>query len=82
MNTDKFYKQILECVKHTNMVMEMSYEGNIGLIEMAKFFQIANPEEVKQFEQLMAINDLPNAWKLIQKVVGVRLHGLPEPPAV
>jgi hypothetical protein len=43
---------------------------------MVKFFQVATPEEVKRFEDLMAVNDLPNAWELIQQVVGVRLKGL------
>ncbi len=74
--TDKYYKQSLDRVKRLNLIFEISYKGNVGLHEMMQFFQVANPEEVKEFEQLMAQNDLPNAWELVQKVVGVRLQGL------
>ena len=72
----KFYKQILECVKRTNLVLEISYHGNVGLHEMVQFFKVASPEEIKKLEELMDINDLDNAWELVQKVVGVRLKGL------
>lgn len=74
--TDKYYKQILKFTKRLNFLLEIAYEGNVGLHEMAQFFQIASPEEVKQFEVLMEINDIPSAWELVQRVVGVRLKGL------
>lgn len=62
--------------KLVNYLLEISYEGNVGLHEMVKFFQVATPEEVKRFEDLMSVDDLPNAWELLQQVVGVRLKGL------
>lgn len=74
--TEKYYKQMMDKTKLVNYLLEISYEGNVGLHEMVKFFQVATPEEVKRFEDLMAVNDLPNAWELIQQVVGVRLKGL------
>jgi hypothetical protein len=74
--TDKYYKQIMDKTKLVNYLLEISYEGNVGLHEMVKFYQVATPEEVKKFEALMQNNDLPNAWELIQQVVGVRLKGL------
>lgn len=77
--TEKYYKDIINRVKKINLILEileMSYEGNIGLTEMVKFFQIANPQQVKQFEELMSQNNLPEAWNLVQQVVGVKLHGL------
>ena len=43
---------------------------------MAQFFQVATPEEVKQFEELMERNDIPHGWELVQRVVGTRLKGL------
>lgn len=74
--TEKYYKQIMTGTKLINYLLEISYEGNVGLHEMVKFFQVATPEEVKKFEDLMSVNDLPNAWELLQQVVGVRLKGL------
>lgn len=76
MITDKFYKQIMNKINTIELVLEMSYRGNVGLHEMCQFFQIATPEETKQFEELMKINDIPSAWELIQQVVGVKLQGL------
>lgn len=76
MNTDKYYKQIMECAKRVNYIMEIAYEGNVGLHEMVQFFQVATPEETARFEQLMAMQDIPNAWELVQRVVGTRLKGL------
>lgn len=76
MNTDKYYKQMMKLTKLTNLLLEVSYEGNVGLHEMVKFFQLASVEEVSEFEKLMAVNDLPRAWELVQRVVGVRLKGL------
>lgn len=67
---------MMDRTKLVNYLLEISYEGNIGLHEMVKFFQVATPEEVKRFEDLMSVNDLPNAWELLQQVVGVRLKGL------
>lgn len=66
----------MDKTKLVNYLLEISYEGNVGLHEMVKFYQVATPEEVKKFEALMQNNDLPNAWELIQQVVGVRLKGL------
>ena len=76
MITEKYYKQMMTGTKLINYLLEISYEGNVGLHEMVKFFQVATPEEVKKFEDLMSVNDLPNAWELLQQVVGVRLKGL------
>jgi len=77
MNTiDIFYNQIMESIKRTNYILEIAYEGNVGIHEMVKFFQVATPEETKEFERLMELNDIPNAWELVQRVVGVRLKGL------
>jgi hypothetical protein len=75
-SSDIFYKKIMETVKRTNLILEMSYEGNVGLHEMMQFFRVASPEDVKRFESYMANQDLSNAWELVQKVVGVRLKGL------
>ena len=74
--TDRYYKEMILRSKKINFLLEIAYQGNVGLHEMAKFFQVATPEEVKQFEQLMERDDIPNAWELVQRVVGVRLQGL------
>lgn len=77
--TEKYYTNIINNVKKINLILEileMSYEGNVGLEEMVKFFQVATPDEVKEFESLMSSENLPKAWELVQNVTGTRLKGL------
>jgi hypothetical protein len=54
---------------------EASYPGNIGAMEVMKFYKIANPEEKAAFKHLLSKKNLKNAWALIQKVTGVKLQG-------
>ena len=56
-------------------VAEAAYPGNIGIMELAKFFDIATLEEKTRFKQLMNVDEKNKAWKLIQKVTGVKLQG-------
>lgn len=57
---------------------EASYEGNIGMMEMFKFYQIATPEQKTQMKKLIFDKKTEAAWELLQKVTGVKLHS-PEP---
>lgn len=54
---------------------EASYEGNIGAMEVFKFFQMANEQQKKLFRSLLAKGKKGLAWKLVQDTVGVKLVG-------
>jgi len=54
---------------------EASYPGNIGAMEVAKFFRQATDEEKHAFKELLNQKKLGLAWHLIQKVTGVKLQG-------
>lgn len=54
---------------------EASYPGNIGAMEVMKFFQIADDKQKKLFKDLVAKGKKGLAWKLIQDTVGVKLQG-------
>jgi FMN phosphatase YigB (HAD superfamily) len=56
-------------------VGEASYTGNIGAMEMAKFFQKATDQQKKILKDLIASGKRGLAWKLIQDVTGVKLQG-------
>jgi len=56
-------------------VAEASYPGNIGMMEVAKFFNMATPKEKIEFERLMNMCEKSKAWQLIQQVTGVKLQG-------
>jgi hypothetical protein len=74
--TDKYYKEIMDRVRISNLLLEISYEGNVGFSEVMEFYKIATPEQVSEFEEMLESNDLKNAWEMIQSVTGVRLVGL------
>jgi len=56
-------------------VRESSYPGNIGVMELAKFFRTATPEQEQMFKKLLANGEKKLVWFLIQKVTGVKLQG-------
>lgn len=56
-------------------VGEASYEGNIGMMEVAKFFKIANETQKKLFKELLQKGKRGLAWKLVQDVTDTRLQG-------
>jgi hypothetical protein len=59
-----------ESIKH-----EASYPGNIGMMELAKFFSMADEEQKTLFKQLLERGKKVLAWKLVQDIVGVKLQG-------
>ena len=56
-------------------VGEASYEGNIGMMEVAKFFKIANQAQKKLFKELLEKGKRGLAWQLIQDVTDTKLQG-------
>lgn len=56
-------------------VGEASYPGNIGIMELTKFFQTATDKEKDLFQTLLEKGKKGLAWKLIQDSVGVKLQG-------
>jgi hypothetical protein len=52
---------------------EASYEGNIGMMEMFKFYQLADQNTKYLMKKLISQGKNKEAWELLQKVVGVKL---------
>lgn len=65
-------------------IVEASYKGNIGIMELAKFHASATPEKKARFTQLMqqrakATKEkeqqiTAQIWDLVQSVTGIKLH--------
>jgi hypothetical protein len=66
----------IQFFKHgfSEQLFEASYAGNIGAMEMFKFYQKASDEQKKKLQSLMQKKDSKGAWKHIQSVTGVKLH--------
>ena len=56
-------------------VGEASYPGNIGAMELAKFFKMAGPKEKDLLKALINRKDYSRAWALVQGLTGVKLQG-------
>jgi hypothetical protein len=54
---------------------EASYEGNVGVIELVKFFQTASPELISQVKDLVAQGADKQVWQIVQKHTGTNLVG-------
>ena len=52
---------------------ELKYPGNIGIMELSKFYKIATLEEKAQMKKLLA-TDKKAAWEFLQKVTGTELE--------
>lgn len=55
------------------LVLEAKYKGNIGMMEMAKFFHAATAEEKAKLKKLIADGKQEEAWKFLQQVTGMEL---------
>ena len=63
----------MELKERIVLLQEAAYPNNIGFAEMAKFFQIATPAQIKKMEKIVKDEDWEGFKSLIQKVVGVKL---------
>lgn len=56
------------------VMIEAAYKGNIGMMEMFKFYQKATAEEKAKMKQLLDSKKFDDAWEFLQKVTGVKLE--------
>ena len=57
-----------------NKIDETSYVGNIGIMELIKFHNIATSNQKKELRSHLDQKKKHDAWKLIQHVTGNKLH--------
>ena len=57
------------------LIIEASYAGNLGLMELLKFHQLATKEQSDRVKELIAKNQHIDAWTIIQNVSGTKLQG-------
>jgi len=51
-----------------------AYPGNMGVMEMFQFQSQASTTELRLMERLLKRNKVKEAWELLKKVTGVKLH--------
>lgn len=65
-------------IKLKNLVMELAYKGNLGVMEVAAFYDVATNAQRKQLQTLIDAANWKEAWALIQQVTGTKLDGVEE----
>jgi len=57
--------------KHMN---EASYAGNIGIMELIKFYKAATPDQKTKLDTYIKQKNHKKAWDLVQAVTKTKLH--------
>ena len=52
---------------------EASYVGNLGMMEMFKFHQVATDEQKSKMRELIRAGKQSEAWQFLQRVTGIKL---------
>lgn len=60
--------------KEFSELHEASYTGNIGIMELIQFYNKATPELITKVKSLISSKKNKEAWEIIQRQTGVRLH--------
>lgn len=55
---------------------EASYPGNLGFVEMMKFYQIAGKDDIRKMEKHLKANEPDKAWELLKKTTKVSLQDI------
>jgi hypothetical protein len=53
--------------------LEAKYVGNIGMMEMFKFYEVATPAEKARMKDLLMGGKRDEAWVFLQKITGLQL---------
>jgi len=61
-------------MKLKDVLKEASYPGNIGMMEMFKFYSIATDEQKAKLKEFMESHQLKKAWDFMQLIVGIKLR--------
>lgn len=56
-----------------NDIIEASYKGNIGAIEMMELFKNASDKEMKEIDKVIKKEDWEGYKKLVKKILGINL---------
>lgn len=58
----------------TTRLLGESYPGNLGMMELVKFYKVATPEQKHAMQSYLGKKEFDQAWELLQRVSGVKLH--------
>ena len=57
-----------------DILTEAVYPGNVGAMEVYKFYKTASEDQKQDFEELLDRKEYNDAWEMVQDITSVRLH--------
>ena len=66
-------QELFETEKDVN---EAAYTGNIGMMEMFKFYEKATIEQKNKMKALISGKKMKEAWEFLQQVTGMKLQSV------
>ena len=63
-------------MKVHQIIDEASYVGNLGMMEMFKFYKVASETQKRKMRDLLAKGFKKEAWEFLQQVTGIKLKDL------
>lgn len=74
-------REFLDRIEWTNKMRKLSisestYPGNLGMVEMMRFYKIADNAQVDKMDEYLNNGKYRSAWSLLQKVTGTKLKGI------
>ncbi len=65
-------------IKLKDLIKELSYKGNLGIMELVEFYKRATDAERIKLERLMNAKKWNAVWKLVQQVTNTKLVAFPQ----
>lgn len=65
-------------IKLKTLLSELSYAGNLGVIELVTFYDLASKSQAVMLQNLIDAKKWKKAWALVQKVTKTQLMNVEE----
>lgn len=65
-------------IKLKDLVTELSYAGNLGVMELIHFYDLASKSQSAMLQNFIDAKKWKKAWALIQQVTKTKLAGMEE----
>ena len=74
LSTDQLFRMTRMQLQKEDL-NEAAYPGNVGAMEMVKFFKKATPGQKAKLKDFIQKKDKNSAWQMVQQVIGTKLMG-------
>ena len=74
LSTDQLFSLTRRQLQKEETLTELSYKGNVGIMEFARFFEKASAQQIAEMKKLLSQKKTAEALKLLHNVTGTKLQ--------